>query len=145
MGGGKTFPENVSVLCHPSYPFSIQIHLSPVFWTIRYLCFIAHHSFSHLSVSRVPICPRHCIFYLGVVLPLSVTFLQSQRTISVCSTELAPSAPQIGLLLGLLSGQSLLDRPSFTDKGEKAIWFHRHLPRPTVGMVSGHAATSHMG
>lgn len=115
------------------------------FWTIRYLCFIAHHSHSHLSVGRVPICPRHCIFYLGVVLPLSVTFLQSQRTISVCSTELAPSAPQIGLLLGLLSGQSLLHRPSFTDKGEKVIRFHRHLQRPTVGMVSGHAATSHMG
>lgn len=50
-GGGGEGVENVSALGLPSQLFSIRIHLSPVFWNIRYLYFITHHGLSHLSVS----------------------------------------------------------------------------------------------
>lgn len=85
--------------------------------------------------------------FIGSVLFLSVTSLQSQSTISVCSNELAPSGPQICPLLGLplQSKESSPQAKSFTDKGEKAIQSHRHLQRLTVGVVAGRTATSHMG
>lgn len=66
---------------------------------------------------------RSCLVRICHLLP-------ELSTISVCSTELAPSAPQICPLLGLCSrAEPSPQAKSSTDKGEKAIQFHRHLQR----------------
>ena len=58
--------------------------------------------------------------------------------------ELAASTPQRCPLLGLLSrAKNLLHRPRvFTDKGEKAIQFHRRVQRPRAGVIAEHTASS---
>lgn len=58
--------------------------------------------------------------------------------------ELTASTPQICPLLDLLSrAKNLLHRPRvFTDKGEKAIQFHRCVQRLTAGMTAEHTARS---
>lgn len=73
---------------------------------------------------------------------LSVASLQSQSTIAVGSTELAPSAPQIYPLWGSPPGKSLLHRPGVSQTKEKGHWVPQTFAEADTG--EGIWAQSHL-
>lgn len=131
--------ENVFALCCPSYPFSIRIGLSPIFWNTRYLYFITHYSLSHLPVGWAPSVPdpESLICHIPSEIEHNEC-LFNWTSPFCCSNRPAAGCP-------LQGKKSFPQAKSFIDKGEKAIQFHRHFPRPTAGVLFRHTATSHTG
>lgn len=146
--GAGSLPENTSVPCCPSDPFSVQIHLYHFleYWVPL---FMTQHGPSHLPARGVGgwyhgshLSQTEC-FIQGVVLSLSVTSFQSQSTISICPNELVPSVPQICPLLGLLyRAKNLLHGPRVSQTKEKKP---QTFPEIDSGVGSRHTATSHTG